>query len=274
LGGSESLTVDEAEELAGDHGVTVVVIAGERDSGKTTLVTELWARFLRAPFGGWLFGGSRTLLAFDVRHRGARESSGGSHARTPRTQEEDFRLMHLRICNKQSREKTTLLLSDAKGELYEHIIDGTAVTEELSSTARADFLMLLVDGASVGDPFKRATAIHRGRMLLGGLLDPDGYRPPRPVAIVLSRADLADAAATRWWREEVADLQQVAEERGHPTTIIELAARPDASPDTPEGLDHVLSWLTTPSEVVPASMVPVWGDEARGAWRYQSKVTR
>jgi hypothetical protein len=272
LGGTTSLTPEEADELAGDHGAVVVVVAGEEDSGKTTLVTELWARFLKGPFCGWLFAGSRTLLAFDVRHRGARASSGATRAQTPRTQEEDFRLMHLRLFGERSRRQLTLLLSDSKGELYEHIVDGTPVSEELGAVGRANALMVLIDGAEVGEPLRRSGAVHRARLLLGGLLDEGGYRDCRPIALVLSRADLAGRSATTWWRKEAAKLQRYAEDRGHPTTILEVAARPDGSQDTPIGLEAVLEWLADQPEPPTARFSPAWDEEARGAWRYGSEL--
>ncbi|MEJ7785135.1 MAG: hypothetical protein WKF96_10060 [Solirubrobacteraceae bacterium] len=274
LGGTESLTMAEADHLAADGGAHVVVVAGEEDSGKTTLVTELWAQFLLGSFCGWLFAGSRTLLAFDLRHRGARASSGEPRPGTPRTQEEDFRLMHLRLVENDSQRPITLLLSDAKGELYENVINGTPVADELDAVARGDFLLILVDGAEVEDDLKRSVALHRARLLLGGLLDRDGFVHGRPVALVLSRADLARPAARRWWRNQAQQLQRLSEDHGCPTIVIEVAARPDADPDNPVGLDGLLRWLTNAQPSPPADWRPDWDATARGSWRYTSRSAR
>ena len=157
--------------------------------------------------------------------------------------------MHLRLVEPRLSRPVTLLLSDAKGELYENVINGTPVAEELDAVARGDFLLILVDGAEVDDDMRRSAALHRARLLLGGLLDRDGFPNGRPVGLVLSRADLARPSARRWWAAEAKKLQKLAEDQGCPTIVAQVAARPETDPDFSAGLDEVFSGVVDDSQV-------------------------
>jgi hypothetical protein len=72
IGGDQALSISEAGEITASRPSTVVLVAGDYGSGKTTLVVELWAQFLSGAFHGWQFAGSRTLAAFDRRHSPSR----------------------------------------------------------------------------------------------------------------------------------------------------------------------------------------------------------
>jgi hypothetical protein len=269
LGGTESLTLSQAGELASQHGARVVLVAGEFDSGKTTLVTELWAQFLKGPFEGWHFGGSSTLIAFDRRHQTARASADEDRdPRTSRTSEGDFRLMHMRLARPSGHRQIALLLSDTRGELFEHVINGLPVTEELSAASRADVLLLLIDGNKVGSATERDEAMFNARALLGGLMEDGGFRPGQRIAFILSRADLASTSDRAWWRKAVQELVSLAKERKHRTSLIEVAARPDDNPDDPCGLEAVLNWVTASERPKTHKWTPDWSD-ARGSWLFK-----
>src|SRR5438046_759504 len=82
LPSGEALTEAQASEVT-RHGVTrVVVLAGPSGSGKTTVLTSLFEAFLEAPFGNFLFAGSRTLLGFERRCHDARVASGRTDPHT------------------------------------------------------------------------------------------------------------------------------------------------------------------------------------------------
>src|SRR5262249_34294375 len=97
LGGGESLTLPLADQVATRYGAQVVLIAGDFQSGKTTLLAELYGRFLRGPYEGWSFAGSDCIRALDMRYHGTREGSGLAHPDVPRTEDEEMRLVDLRV---------------------------------------------------------------------------------------------------------------------------------------------------------------------------------
>jgi len=56
---------ESAHEIAAAHDTKLVVLLGEKDSGKTTLLAELHQLFLEGPVGDMMFAGSMTLPEFE-----------------------------------------------------------------------------------------------------------------------------------------------------------------------------------------------------------------
>jgi hypothetical protein len=266
LGGGESLTLPQSDRLANRHGGRVVLVAGEFQSGKTTLVAELYGRFLKGPYGDWSFAGSDCLRALDDRYHGTRESSGLTHPDVPRTEDEEMRLVDLRI--HRDGKRLPLMLSDIRGELFDGIVGGGPVAKVVPLAARADRLMILIDGEQVANDFKRSVVLTWSKQLIGGLTEAGGIDTGTPTAIVLSKADLVDDEHSQWFAEEAEDLRQLALERGcGPTEIFMVAARPDASPHEPIDLHPLFEWLTAGSAEV-AEMPINDKDVGRSFWRW------
>jgi len=246
LGGAESLTLSEANNVAARAGCDVVLVAGEFESGKTTLLVELYAQFLHGPVGNWEFGGSSTLAAFDRRHLPAREASGEPRAHTKRTEEEDMRFLHMRLGGADRH--VDLMLSDVRGELFENVVDGADVADQIPVAARADKCVVLIDGRLLADHGERARAMYRARLLCGGLMDVGGVARQARIAVVVSKADLLGGDDRSWVREQIAALEQFWRERGFGATGMELAARPEDPLRDPEGLKELLEWLVAVSD--------------------------
>src|SRR5438128_1500416 len=85
LPNGEALTESQANEVTRQGLTRVIIVAGPSGSGKTTILTSLFEAFLEAPFGNFLFAGSRTLVGFERRCHDARETSGRSFAHTVHT---------------------------------------------------------------------------------------------------------------------------------------------------------------------------------------------
>src|ERR1044072_7601167 len=71
------------------HLTRVIVVAGDKDCGKTTLVTSIYELFQLAPVAGYLFGGCRTFTGLERRCFFSRLASEQSHADTIRTSRAD-----------------------------------------------------------------------------------------------------------------------------------------------------------------------------------------
>jgi hypothetical protein len=241
--GGTSLTMREAERTVQDVVTTVVLIAGEAEAGKTTLVTELWAAFLTGPFAGWSFAGSRTLNALSKRHFKARVSSGLSEPTTDRTADEDMRLLHLRVV--RDEEATNLLMSDVRGEFFEFVINGATVGAQVPLAGRADKCIVVLDGERMRDAGERALHIFNTTSLIGGLLAEGGLRHGVPVLIVCTKGD----SLTNEERVEVkAELATLASNAFNspdwPVDTKVISSRSMETGTGPFGLDSVLEWLT------------------------------
>ena len=88
------------------------------------------------------------------------------------------------------------------------------------------------------------------------------------MAIVLTKRDLVDADQLTWFSDQAGLLAEFASTKGVVASIMTVAARPAATPDSPEGLDELLRWLTEQSTLAveePASSIL---PSDRQFWRY------
>ena len=244
LGGEDSLSIAAADALAAKWGSIVTLIAGEQNAGKTTLLVELYAQFLKGPFAGWSFGGSDCLIALDRRYDGAR-GAGPAPPEVEHTVDEEMRLIDLRLRDATGR-CVNLLLSDIKGEFVRQVIEGEPVSNELPLAVRADRAAVVIDGEKIGDRHRREQALTRARLAIGALTDPGGLPRGRPVAILLTKHDRLDKEAREWFTGRAEELRAFAQQRGSPATTLITAARPEGTPHRPEGLADVLAWLVAP----------------------------
>jgi hypothetical protein len=83
------LSIEEADELLRWRPAMLVAVVGERKSGKTTLITEIYERFLRGPFAGQSFSYSQTLLGFEKKSYRSRADSRADKPDTTRTSARD-----------------------------------------------------------------------------------------------------------------------------------------------------------------------------------------
>lgn len=269
LGGDEALDSSEASRFMQSVRCTVVLVAGTVESGKTTLVVELFAQYLLGGFADWSFAGSKTLKAIDDRHRTARVSSGLLTPTTERTRDEDMRLLHLRLAN--GKRRVEFLFSDVKGEFFEGVIDGRAVAHDVPIASRADLAVVLIDGAVVGDLSTRSSAITNARQLIGGLAGSGGLAEGTRLLIVCSKYDLLDAGGREYLQAKLSGLLDFASRYGLLPEAATLAARP-SNGSRAEGLDGFLNWLVnSTSEQTPGARASMgtYPDEAndRYSWR-------
>jgi Double-GTPase 2 len=267
LGGAESLTVPLADQIATRYGAEVALVAGDFQSGKTTLIAELYGRFLRGLYEGWSFAGSDCLRALDGRYHGTREGSGLGHPDVPRTEDEEMRLVDFRI--QRNGRRLSLMLSDIRGELFDSVVEGGPVKEVVPLAARADKVVVLADGEKIADNFKRDVVASWCKQLIGGLTETDGVRAGTQVAIVLSKADLVDEEHAQWFTKEAEEMKQLALERGLGSTeVFSLAARPDASPHEPLDLPPLFHWLVS-TATVDAASPDSQGRQGRSFWSWR-----
>jgi hypothetical protein len=257
LGGDQSLSIAASDAIAAKWGATVVLIAGEHNVGKTTLLAELYGRFLKGQFAGWSYAGSECLIALDRRYHGAR-GAGPGPPDIDHTVDEDMRLIDLRL-RLSTGSLASLLLSDIQGEFVRQVIEGAPPSEELPLAARADRTAVLIDGEKVAGLYTRQEAITRARVLIGALTDPGGLQQGRPMAIVLTKGDQLDEHDLEWFVAEAANLCSFAESRGAHATTVVTAARPEPAPNHPEGLEDFLAWLVAPitqrNDLAPRTIV-------------------
>ncbi len=188
----EALTLDDVDEFLRWRPATFVTIVGDRESGKTTLICAIYDRFLKGPFAGYIFAGSRTLVALEKRSHYARAESGRAHPDTPRTSiAEGLQFLHFAVVRADRiHVRTDLMLSDRAGEVYRQARDNSALVGELIEVEKGDRLVLLLDGGRVADPVERAGAMQAVRQTLRAFLDGGAAGKASIVQVVTTKVDL------------------------------------------------------------------------------------
>lgn len=254
LPSGDGLTSAEVDEFLRWRPATFVTIVGDRESGKTTLVCAIYDRFLKGPFAGYLFAGSRTLLALETKSHYARVDSGSPQPDTPRTSlSEGLRFFHFAVAPTADAEsRYDLMLADRAGETYKQARSKTALVHDLSEVAKADRLVLLLDGARVSNPPERAGALQSVRQSLRVFLDNGAVDETSRVQVVTTKIDLLSphaeaqdiAAQLAQFRER---LRGDFESRLAELSFWDIAARdPRGAFNPAHGLDALLvDWTTS-----------------------------
>lgn len=192
LPAGEALSPAEVDEFLRWRAATFVTIVGDRGSGKTTLIYAIYDRFLKGPFAGYMFAGSRTLIGLEKRSHLARVESGRSRPDTPHTSlAEGLRFFHFAVVLANRLDaRADLMLSDRAGEVYRQARSNSVLVENLVEVAKAHRLVLLLDGGRVADSVERAGAMQSVRQALRALVDGGGLNLSSIVQVVTTKIDL------------------------------------------------------------------------------------
>jgi hypothetical protein len=182
----EELSDEFAQIICQSSQTRLIVLAGDSESGKTTLLSALYEKFLRGNLLDYSFAGSKTLLGFEKRSWRARIVSNAQEADTERTRSGEQNLLHLLLCRKVDNIKTfqNILLLDISGEDYREARVSREACLKLQKLKRADHLAMLIDGEKILDVMQRHEAVRNSKQLLQRILDTN-MLPARPNIYIL-----------------------------------------------------------------------------------------
>jgi Double-GTPase 2 len=248
----DALTLTEAGVVSGAGPSRLIVLAGDRDCGKTTLITSLYESFLTGEFCDSRFAGSMTLPGFEQRAFLARLDSGVEIADTPRTSAAAS-LLVLHLClvtaDPDSR-RLHMLLGDLSGERYRLSRESQADARELRFLRYTDRLCLLIDGEKIASPRERIGAIDEAQGTLRSLLEAGVLGDKSRIDVVCSKWDLLqdDDRAAEFVEGGFADVREAFENEVLELHFGRIAARPaQVTKDIPHGfgLDALLRrWIS------------------------------
>lgn len=191
LPSGRALAPEEANETTRASVTRVIVPAGPADVGKTTLLAEIYERFLEGPFAGLRFAWSRTLHGFEQRAHHARIASHRATPttlRTPMTDSDAF--LHLRLAAVDAvTPPRDVLIADWPGEVFREMRDDVEAARSHALLPRADHISFLVNGENLGDRRLRQVAHHETDMLIQSVLDAGIDRAT--VSVVYTKWDAA-----------------------------------------------------------------------------------
>ncbi len=247
----DELTARSAHSIMCANLTRVVALAGGYECGKTSLITCLYDKFQKAPYGGYFFAGSKTLIGFEKRCFSSRVTSGRSEPITERTQNVDeFRFLHLALRKQQLDTPTQhLLLSDITGEAFNAARKSTDGAEKLALFRRADHFVLMVDGANISSESKHKE-LQQTKTLVRALVQARIITLKTIVDLVINKWDLILAAPnTNDLQTSVEELRQELE-HNYAQNMSRLDFHKIATLPNPEvldrgyGVDNLLnSWM-------------------------------
>lgn len=263
LPSGDALSVQEANQTTRSSVARVIVPVGLAGVGKTTLLSEVYERFLRGPFAGHSYAWSRTLYGFEQRAHSARIASGRSvptTLRTPITDSEAF--LHLRLTPDDGLlPARDVLIADWPGEVFREMRDDVQAARSHHLLPRADHIAFLVDGESLGKLESRQEAYHEADMLIQSILDAGVDTAAKSVIYTKWDAALKGNGADvleGFTQVHERHLRRKHGARAGELRFIRTAARPDPGSEVDRGmnLDEVLQlWLDSARR--PAALPPV-----------------
>lgn len=248
LVGADALDAVEATRLLAQQSGRVVVWAGERESGKTTLSAELYER-QRRPGVAYYFAGSETLLAFEQRAHPARAASGRRVRETRRTERdpEGRELLHLALAE-AGVPPINLLFADLPGEVFRDIRDNVTHPDEIPLLRRADKLAFVADGFRISDPKRRSLVVSGIRQIIDRLRAARLPHPETQLALVITMWDRVsgDEEAETYWTARERELLEEVRLLDPEAPLIRVAARAPLDWGHDDNMDALRAWILAP----------------------------
>ncbi len=254
LPSGEELSLAAAELVVAARPTHLIAIAGPVDCGKTTLLTAIYESFQWGNFAGYQFVASDTFPAFERRCFLSRITSGRDEPETGRTPIGDAAFLHLRVSPEgDSQMVPDLLLTDLSGETFRQARDQSDEGERLEFLARADHLVLLIDGKKFAAPRTRWSVVTDSLTILQTFLDNGVLSPVAHIEVLFSKWDFVTASPDLAPLEELAatiekQFRDRFETRVGRLRFGRIAARPRRGSGLTfaHGLDVIFQdWLTT-----------------------------
>ncbi len=265
---SAMLTVEDADVLLRWQAASVIAVVGERNGGKTTLVTEMYERFLRGPFANALFAHSLSLIGYEKKSFQSRAESGAGRPDTPRTSAQDgLRFFHLAVADESDLQRTDLLISERAGEVYREVRDRPELAADLIEIRKANAVAFIIDGERVADDRKRAEAFASVRNIARALTATGNIGAQSQVQLVTTKWDLLENDAAAGARAALSDFEESLANllvgRFKVETFHTAARDPDGVVEPARGLEPLLrSWLRPPEQpLIDNPELPALSDE-------------
>ncbi len=225
----QDLAIDELNLITHKYRSNLVVIVGEADCGKTTLLSSIFDLFQIGKFPGFQFAGSLTSIGFEKKCHLSRESSKARVAETDRTNTRSFKFLHLAVkpTDKVSESAVHLLLSDVGGERFREATSSSSYMRELELLRHADHIAFLIDGEKLADKLQKTAVIANAHSFVKRAIDVGVFDSSTEITIVISKCDaLPDAGGFDLQEVLVAPFEQKFGSQLGRLEFLKVAARP------------------------------------------------
>jgi hypothetical protein len=200
-----ALDETQAQSMASDRPVRLVVTAGAVDCGKTTLLATVYELFQTGPVGLIQFAGCETFPAFEQRCHLSRAESENEKSDTGRTAYDGPHPEYLHVKLQEGPDgnvHTDFLFTDVSGEMFEHARNSTDECKKLTFLLRASHLVVFLDCEKAVQTDKRWVMVQDAKSLLQSCMDSNMLSPECYVTVVWAKCDYFKAAKNKQAVEE------------------------------------------------------------------------
>ena len=159
----EALELQDVFRFSCVENINPVIVAGEHESGKTTLEVMIYRLFLEGKNEKLMFAGSVTLKGFQERSRKLLKKSGAKKPDVQRTLWTEKKFLHLALCNKKDKKRKNLIFADYAGELFD---DATCLEELGNFFEDVSNVVITLDGKKLCKYEERKAVILHAKVLL------------------------------------------------------------------------------------------------------------
>jgi hypothetical protein len=187
----EDLKEEEISNITFSKTCKLIVLMGDPNCGKTSLLGSVFDQFNKGAFADYLFAGSRTLVGFERKCYLARLASGRTTSDSERTKASYFHYLHIAIRKQDLSNKIQhLLFADIAGEQFRMARDYEKEMQQLKVLRRADHLFLIADGELLIDLAQRHSAKEDVFKLLGRALQTNMISEHSTLNVLITKLDL------------------------------------------------------------------------------------
>lgn len=234
-----AFSIQEADAFLRRSSAVVVSLLAGPEVGKTTLMAAMYELARRRAFVDLRFAGTESIRGFEERCHLSRHSSGGDHPDTQRTRSGPPQFLHLRLADETK--SFDLLLADRAGEFVTRVLEQPDSIATLPEVARAEHLLLLVDGSEL---FHRAPQASSTTKRIFQALKQNDLLGSRSLHVVVTKRDLFSGVELDTLEQRAKRLAEFFSE-SHPATQLHLtgARRREGGASLGEGIEALLQAL-------------------------------
>lgn len=183
----------------------LIMIVGESESGKTTLLAEFFISLQKNSLCKYLFAGSFTQIGFEERAFHATLASGNLKPKTERTKSKDFSFLHLSLKHEDRLHEPAshLLFSDTSGETFRDAKTSTILMQQLTALKSADFTLFLIDGEKLATSSSRHVTIEAAKTLIQKAISENIFDKKTNLKVAIAKWDFLVDDTSFDWRAKI-----------------------------------------------------------------------